>query len=447
MNFEKEYGKKLVAAAEAVKVVESGDVVDYGYFNGKPVACDQALAARAGELRDVHIYAAVTLPPVPATSQLPGSFVYHDFQYSKLTRLLSLANPEIYYVPVLYHLAPTQLRRGLGGRRKAAFLQVCPMDKNGWFNLGPQNSETKAKTAANEFVIVEVNRNLPVCLGGASEALHISQVDYIVEGHCDQTPYDAPAAAPSEADKKIAALVMEHIKDGSVIQLGIGGLPNAVGRMIAASDLKNLGGHTEMLADAYVDMIESGRMNGSRKSFDRDRVAYTFALGGKRLYEFMDNNPAAASYPVEYTNDPRIIARHDNFVSINNALQVDLYSQVNAESMGAQQISGNGGMWDFVLGAQWSEGGKSFICLSSTFTDKEGCLHSRIVPTFSPGTITTIPRQMVDYLVTDQGMAHMPGLPTWARAEAVIGLAHPDFRDGLVKEAEKQGIWRRSNKK
>jgi butyryl-CoA:acetate CoA-transferase len=447
VNYAKEYQKKLVSAAEAVKVVESGDVVDYGYFNGKPVVCDQALAARAEELKDVQIYAAVSIPPAPATAQLPGSFIYHDFQYSKLTRLLSLANPDIYYVPVLYHFAPTQLRRGLGGRRKVGIQQVCPMDEHGWFNLGPQNSESKAKLSANEIVILEVNKNLPVCLGGASESVHISQVDYVVEGHSDETPFGAPPAAPSEADKKIASLLMEHIHDGSCVQLGIGGMPNAVGQMIAESDLKNLGGHTEMFVDAYVDMVESGRMNGSKKQFDRDRVAYTFALGSKRLYDFLHNNPAAASYPVEYTNDPRIIAGLDNFVSINNALQVDLYSQVNAESMGFQQISGNGGMWDFVLGAQWSEGGKSFICLSSTFTDKEGKTHSRIVPTFSPGSITTIPRQMVDYLVTDQGVAHMPGLPTWARAEAVIGLAHPDFREDLIKAAEQQGIWRQSNKK
>ena len=272
-------------------------------------------------------------------------------------------------------------------------------------------------------------------------------MDCIVEAPGDLGCYNAPAVEPKEDEKIIAANLLEKIKDGSVIQLGIGGLPNAVGKLIAASDLKDLGGHTEMFVEAYVDMIESGRMNGARKEIDRNRVAYTFAIGSKRVYDFVDNNSAAASYPVIYTNDPRVICRLDNFVSINNAVQVDLYTQVNAESNGYYQISGNGGMWDFVLGAQWSKNGQSFICLTSTFTNSQGETISRIVPTFAPGSIATIPRQMVDYIVTEQGMVRFPGLSTWERAEGIIGLAHPDFRDDLIKAAEKQGIWKRSNRK
>lgn len=176
------------------------------------------------------------------------------------------------------------------------------------------------------------------------------------------------------------------------------------------------------------------------------RVAYTFALGSTRMYDFMHNNPACTSYPVDYTNDPRVICQLDNFISINNAVQVDLYTQVNAESDGFKQISGNGGMWDFVLGSQWSKGGKSFICLMSTYTDKDGQLRSRIVPTFSPGSIATIPRQMVDYIVTEYGVAQMKGKPTWMRAEMIIDLAHPNFRDDLIKQAGKMDIWRRTNK-
>lgn len=447
MSYQKEYKKKLKSAEDAVEVVKSGDTIDYGFFNGKPAVCDQALAARADELENVSVISAVSLPPVPMTATKPESFTYSDLQYSKLTRLLTLENSNIFYTPVLYHLLPRLVRNGEGPDRNVGFYQVCPMDDKGWFNLGPQNSETLAKMEVNHKVIVEVNRNLPVCLGGAEEAVHISSVDYIVEAPEDQAPYEAPAAVPTDVDKKIAKLVMEQITDGSVIQLGIGGMPDAVGKMIAESDLKNLGGHTEMFVDAYVDMIEAGRMNGADKAFDRNRVAFTFAIGSRRMYDFMHNNPAVVSYPVTYTNDPRIISQHDNFISINNALQVDLYSQVNAESNGYFQISGNGGMWDFVLGSQWSKNGKSFICLASTYKDKEGNIQSRIVPTFKPGSITTIPRQMVDYIVTEYGMARMHGLATWQRAEAVIGLAHPDFRDELIKAAEAQGIWRMSNKK
>lgn len=447
MAYQAEYQSKLRTAAEAVKVIKSGDVVDYGFFNGKPVACDQALAARAGELQDVNIFTAVSLPPVPAVLMAPQAFTYNDLQYSQLTRMAAKQNPRVFYVPIVYHLAPRLLREGVGFKRNVGIFQVCPMDNHGWFNLGPQNSEARARMSAGEVVILEVNQNLPVCLGGAEESVHISQVDMVVEAPAEQRPFAAPPSQARPEEIQIAHHLMPFIQDGSCIQLGIGGLPDQVGRLIAQSDLKNLGGHTEMFCDAYVDMIQSGRMNGSRKDFDRGRVAYTFAIGGQRTYDFLHQNPACASYPVDYTNDPRVIARHDNMVSICNAVQVDLYSQVNAESNGPSQISGNGGMWDFVLGAQWSKGGKSFICLTSTHTDSQGIRRSRIVPTFAPGSITTIPRQMVDYIVTEHGAARMHGLPTWARAEALIGLAHPDYREDLISAAAKLGIWRQSNKR
>ncbi|MGC8724145.1 MAG: acetyl-CoA hydrolase/transferase family protein [Acidobacteriota bacterium] len=447
MALQQEYQRKLVSAQEAVKVVGSGDIVDYGFFNGKPVLCDQALAARGGELRDVQVYAAVTLPPVPEVAKNPMVFSYHDFQYSKLTRMIAAKNPRVFYNPIIYHHAPDMLRSGIGPSRRAGFYRVCPMDAHGYFNLGPQNSETRAKMERDEIVVLEVAPAMPVCPGGAGESVHLSEVDFVVEAPADHGAFPMPTEEATPAEKAIAEHLVRHITDGAVIQLGIGGLPNQVGKLIAESDLKDLGGHTEMFCDAYVDMIESGRLNGRRKSFDRGRVAYTFALGSQRMYEFLHQNPAAASYPVEYTNDPRVIARHPRFISIVSALEVDLFGQVNAESHGARQISGNGGMWDFVWGAQWSEGGKSFICLTSTFTDHSGQTHSRIVPSFAPGSIVTVPRQMVDYVVTEYGAARLNSLPTWMRAEALIGLAHPDFREELVREAARFGIWRQSNKR
>jgi acyl-CoA hydrolase len=470
MNYTQEYKKKLVSAEKAVKVVDSGDIVDYGFFNGKPVVLDAALAARAEELRDVSVYTAVTVPPVPEVINHPESFTYIDWHWSKLTRFLNAFVQPAYYCPILYHRGPFYLREILtqdpnenltrdyrsiyyddpnrkGTTKWVAMVQVAPMDEAGHFNLGPQNSETSAKIDAADIVIVEVNPNTPVCLGGNEESVHISRVDYIVEAPADQVLYDAPEPEPSDADIQIARNVMEYIYDGCCIQLGIGAMPNMVGKMIADSDLKDLGGHTEMFVDAFVDMIESGRMNGSKKSIDRYKCAHTFAIGSKRMYDFMHNNPALASYPVSYTNDPRIIGQIDDMVSINNAIQVDLFSQVNAECSGLGQVSGNGGMLDFILGAQWSKKGKSFICLASTHTDANGVTTSRITPQLPLGTIVTIPRQMVDYVVTEYGAVKLTACPTWMRAEKIISIAHPDFRDDLIKEAEKMKIWRRSNKK
>ena len=443
--FREEYKRKLVSADEAVKVVKSGDIVDYAYFNGKPVECDIALAKRKDELKDVSIYSAVTIPPVPEVAKAKGSFIYHDWQFSKVSRILQSFGL-CYYSPILYHQAPSLYRDKIAHYRSTVICRVCPMDEHGYFNLGPQNSETLAKIEMAGKVIVEVNKHMPVCLGGAEESVHISQVDYIVEAPDDQELPDLPGVEPNDIDKAVANHIMKYIKDGSCIQLGIGGMPGAVGKAIASSDLKDLGGHTEMFVDAYVDMMESGRMNCAAKEFDRFRVGYTFAIGSHRMYNYMNNNPACASYPVNYTNDPRVIARLSKFISINNAVQVDIYSQVNAESMGPVQISGNGGMWDFVLGAQWSQEGKSFICLSSTFKDSEGNIKSRIVPTFSPGSITTIPRQMVDFIVTEYGAVRLRSYPTWERAELLISIAHPDFQDELVKSAEEFKIWTKTNK-
>jgi len=463
MDFQKEYQKKLVPAGIAMKGIKSGDVVDYGFFNGKPVVCDTALAARAEELEDVTVYFAVTVPPLPEIAKYPDSFIYVDWQWSKLTRMIQKGVGPSFYSPILYHVAPDlydSFRDEASARsfyyndpersKKVKWytvIQVAPMDGYGYFNLGPQNSETYAKIQCADVVVVEVNRNMPVCLGGAEESVHISDVDFIVEAPENQTCYDMQSPEPTDVEKKIAENVMTQIRDGSCIQLGIGGIPNQIGKLIAQSDLKDLGGHTEMVVDAYVDMIESGRMNGKRKEIDRGRVAYTFAIGSHRLYNHMHDNPAYASYPVNYTNDPRTISRINNMVSICNAVQVDLFSQVNAESFKGTQISGNGGMWDFVLGSLWSEGGKSFLCLPSTMNDEKGRLRSRIIPALSIGSITTIPRQMVDYVVTEYGAVKLQGNPTWMRAEKLIEIAHPDFRDALIREADKFKIWRRSNRK
>ncbi|MDD3853895.1 MAG: acetyl-CoA hydrolase/transferase C-terminal domain-containing protein, partial [Syntrophomonadaceae bacterium] len=250
---------------------------------------------------------------------------------------------------------------------------------------------------------------------------------------------------PSDVEVKIAEHIIERLYDGNCIQLGIGGTPNAVGKMVAASDLTDLGVHTEMYVDAYLEMFKAGKITGAHKNIDRYKQVYSFAMGSQELYDYLDDNPGLASYSVDYTNSPIVIAQIDNFVSINACIEIDLFGQVCAESVGTRHISGTGGQLDFVEGAYKSKGGQSFICLPSTIEIK-GQVTSRIKPILSPGAIVTDPRTATHMIVTEYGIANMKGRSTWERAEALINIAHPKFRDRLVRDAEKMNIWRQSNK-
>jgi acyl-CoA hydrolase len=296
-----------------------------------------------------------------------------------------------------------------------------------------------------QTVILEVNENMPRCLGGFQESVHISQVDYVIESN--NVPITTlPVAKPNDIDKKIASYILERMYDGNCIQLGIGGIPNAVGKMVAQSDLKDLGVHTEMYADAYVEMYKAGKITGARKNIDKYKQVYAFAMGTKEMYDFIDDNPGLAACPIDYTNAPWIISQIDDMVSINAAIEMDLFGQVCSESIGTRHVSGTGGQLDFVEGAYKSKGGQSFICLPSTIEVK-GKKVSKIKPILTPGAIVTAPRSAVDMIVTEYGVAKLKGQNTWQRAEALINIAHPDFRDELVKEAETMHIWRKSNKK
>lgn len=443
MLYSEEYRKKLVSAETAVKVVRSGDWVDYGHFACAPTFLDAVLARRVNELSDVKIRA-LTFPGMAAVATADPNqehFVYNNWHFGGGDRMLhdkGLCS----YIPMLYHEAPT-----LYGLIESDVFMVktAPMDENGFFNFGPSNSISKHIADRAKTVIVEVNTNVPVCYGGMNEAIHISEVDWIVES--DNRPLvQTKEPVITEVDRSIAELIVQEIPDGACLQLGIGAMPNVVGKLIAGSDLRDLGVHTEMLVDSYVDMYEAGRVTNMRKQRDRGRMVYTFALGTQRLYDFIDHNARCASYSVDYTNNPEHIRTNDNMMAINNAVEVDLYGQVSSESSGTRQISGTGGQFDYIFGAFHSKGGKSFICLSSTKTGRDGKVRSRIRPVLEPGSIVTVPRTIVHYVVTEYGKAMLKGKSTWERTEALIAIAHPDFRDGLIEEAERMGIWRRSQR-
>lgn len=440
----RQYQEKLTAPEAAVQLVKSGDMIFYGEFLMFPEVLDKALARRVNELKQVQLrYTCLTrIPEVVKADPTREHFIFDDYHFGAPARKMhdkNLCN----YIPYTYHQLPSIIDKYVD--YDAALILVGPMDDKGFFNLGASNSTTLVSTRNSKKVVVEVNRSVPKCLGGNQESIHISQVDYIVEGNNSPLTVLKPAQ-PTDTDRQIAAHVMKELEDGCCVQLGIGGLPNVVGSLIADSDLKDLGVHTEMMVDAYMEMYEAGRITGARKNIDRFKMVYTFAMGSRKLYDFLDNNPMCASYPVDYTNDPHIIAQNDKVIAINNAIEVDLFSQVCSESAGTRNISGTGGQLDFTLGAYASREGKALICISSTFTDRDGKLQSRIKPVLTPGAIVTASRAVVHYIVTEYGIAQMKGKSTWQRAEALIDIAHPDFQDELIKAADEMNIWLRTNK-
>lgn len=446
MDYKKMYAEKLALAEAAAAVVKSGDWVDYGWTTGTPVAVDAALAKRMSELTNVNFRGGILMwvPEIFKIENPAEHLTWNSWHMSGIERK-AIAQGFSYYSPMRYSELPRYYRES-ASKPDVAIFQVAPMDEHGFFNFGPNASHMAACCETAKVIIVEVNKNMPVCLGGTEESVHISDVTMVVEGSNPPIAEMGGSSAASEVDEAVAKLIVDEIPNGACLQLGIGGMPNAVGSLIAKSDLKDLGVHTEMYVDAFVDIANAGKITGVHKSINKGRQVYAFGAGTKKLYDYLNQNCACMSAPVNYTNDVRTISALDNFMSINNAVDIDLFGQVNAESAGIKQISGAGGQLDFVLGAYLSKGGKSFICCSSTFSTKDGQLKSRILPTLNPGSIVTDTRANIHYLVTEYGKVNLKGLATWQKCEAIISVAHPQFRDELIKEAEKMNIWRRSNK-
>ena len=446
MDYQQMYQNKLTTAASAANVIQSGDWVDYGWCVNTPVAVDKEVAKRLPSLENVNFRGGILMwvPEIFQIEDPAAHMTWNSWHMGGIERK-AVAQGFSFYSPIRYSELP-RYYRDLSCPSRVAIFQVSPMDEHGYFSFGPSASHLAACCERAEVIIVEVNENMPRCLGGFENGIHISKVDMVVEGDNPPIGEMGGGAAATDVDQAVAKLIVEEIPDGACLQLGIGGMPNAVGTMIAESDLKDLGVHTEMDGDAFVDIAKAGKITGAKKNIDRYRQTYAFGAGTKKMYDYLNDNPECMSAPVDYTNDIRSISALDNFISINNTVDIDLYGQVNAESAGIKNISGAGGQLDFVLGAYLSKGGKSFICCSSTFTNKQGEKVSRIRPTLANGSIVTDTRANIHYFVTEYGKVNLKGLSTWQKAEAIISVAHPDFRDDLIKEAESMHIWRRSNK-
>jgi acyl-CoA hydrolase len=426
---------KTISAAEAAALVRPGDWLDYGV--SPPDLFDRALAARAHELRDVKVRTCLTLRPHAIVEADPEGerFQIFSWHFSAYDRKLHDAG-RTHYIPMNFGEAPDYYRRFIDPP-DVAVIKTCPMDEHGYFNFSISVAHTKALTERAKVLIVETSPQLPYVFGG-EESVHASEVDFVIEG-LDQPPPELTNPEPTEVDRKVAAMISAEIEDGACLQIGIGGMPNAVCASLRDAGCRDLGIHTEMMVDGMIDLIEEGIVTGARKTLNRFQSIFTFALGSQRLYRFIHRNPRAQSFPVDYTNLPSQIAQNERVVAINNTTQLDLQGQAASESDGHRHLTGTGGQLQFMRGAYASKGGKSFLCLSSVY-ERKGQRKSRIVSTLTPGNVVTTPRTDVMYVVTEYGMVNLKGKAVPERVKALIGIAHPDFRESLAREARELNL-------
>ena len=421
-----------IPAAEAAAFVTSGMWLDYGTGVGQPDAFDRALGARIHELTNLKIRHCLTMRPRAVHQADPEGRHVHSvsLHFSGCDRKEHDLG-RCSYLPVNLGEIPDYYRRFIPPV-DIVILKTCPVDEGGYFNMSAANLWHRAIVERAKMVIVETSRGLPYVYGDQT-GVHVSEVDYVIEGDDEPAP-ELTNPVPREVDVAVGKLIAGEIEDGDCLQIGIGAMPNAVCATLLESGARDLGVHTEMMTDGLVDLYEAGRVTGARKMLDVGKSVYTFALGSRRLYSVLDRNRDMHCAPVEYTNTVDVIRRNDRMVSINNTTQVDLQGQAASESDGHRHLSGTGGQLQFVRGAYASKGGRSFICLSSTY-DKRGERRSRIVLKLTPGNVVTTPRTDVMFVVTEYGLANLKGKSVPERAQALIGIAHPDFRERLEREA------------
>ncbi|MEM7303122.1 MAG: acetyl-CoA hydrolase/transferase C-terminal domain-containing protein [Pseudomonadota bacterium] len=421
-----------VSPQEAAKVVKSGDWIDYGVTLGQPDVFDTALAKRKLELKNVKFRSCITVKPRAVLEADPEGehffwFSWHFSGYDRKKHDEGIAH----YIPINLGEIPDYYRRFLEPV-DVAVLKVCPRDENGFYNFGGTNLWHPAVVESARTVIVEVTKGLPYVYGDNC-AVHESDVDFVVAGD-DLPAVELPDTPLTDVDKAIGNRIAAEIEDGACIQVGIGGMPNAACAALLNSDVKHLGLHSEMLTDAMVDLVNSGQVDGSKKTLNPGKHVYSFALGAKRLYDTIDHNADFHCCPADYTNMPHNIMKNERTVAINATTQIDLTGQAASESDGFRHISGTGGQLQFVRGAYAAPNGKSFICLSSVY-EKGDVRKSRIVPCLTPGNTVTTPRMDMMYVVTEHGMVNLKGKSVADRAKALISIAHPDFREELEREA------------
>ncbi len=430
-DFNQLYRSKLTTADELARRAQSGWVIGMDAGPAQTPAIISAIARRVREddLSGLKVHTLLDVYPYEfyADDSLAGKMTGCSW-FSSAGARKAVNGGYGDFIPSYYRDIPGLMA---GYEFDAYCVAVSPMDKHGYFSLGLTSSCCEALFDRSKRIFVEVNENMPRAV--ACMQLHVSQVDAIIENNIPLP--ELPKSALDETSIIIGNLIAEQIPDGACIQLGIGAIPDATG--MALKSKHDLGIHTEMFVDSMVELIECGAVNNSKKQIHRGKSVTTFAYGSKRIYDYIDDNPAIELLPVNYVNDPNVICKNDNMVSINAALEVDLWGQVCAESVGTKHMSGSGGQIDYVRGACQSKGGMSFIAFSSTA--KNGTI-SKIRPILTPGAVCTTSKNDVDCIVTEYGIAKLRGKSLGERAKQLIEIAHPDFRDELRFEAKKRGM-------
>ena len=427
MSWKEYYQKHRMSAAEAIQLVRSGNVVSIGHAVGEPTALFDALVANADQLHDVELLHMVLMGKGEyLTERMQGHFRHNSLFVGGAARG-AVEQGRADFTPCYFHLVPELLRTSL--QPDVAMIMVSPPDEEGNCSLGVSVDYTLAGALAAKTVIAQVNRHMPRCHGDCF--LHVTDLTAIVEH--DQPLIELQPAQIGPIEREIGRHCASLIHDGDCLQLGIGALPDAV--LMSLGDKNDLGLHTEMFSDGAVDLIRNGNINGRHKNLHTGKHVATFLMGTKRLYDFVNDNPSVYMAPVDYVNNPLVIGRNDNMVSINSCVQIDLTGQVCSESVGLRQISAVGGQVDFIRGAALSKGGRSIIAVGSTAA--HGRI-SKIVPVLDEGAAVTTNRMDVEYIVTEYGVADLKGKTLRERAQALIHIAHPDFRPQLMEAYEQR---------
>ncbi|MFN7958728.1 MAG: acetyl-CoA hydrolase/transferase C-terminal domain-containing protein [Holophagaceae bacterium] len=427
MDWQSIYRERLVPAEEAVRAIQSGDRVVVGHAAGAPQELLKAMVQQKNRLHHVEMVHMLCLGDGGYLDE--GMELHFRFNgiFVGANNRKAVEENRGDYTPCYFHEFPSLFRKQLPV--DVAMIQVTRPDADGFCSFGVSCDYTKPAANRAKLVIAEANDRMPYI--GGDNLIHVSKLHHIVE--TSNPILELPLPKIGETEKRLGEHCATLVEDGSTLQLGIGAIPDAV--LMFLKDKKDLGIHSEMFSDGLIDLVELGVVNGSRKSIHKGELVSTFLMGSQRLYDFVDHNPQVKLYPVDYVNHPTIIMQNSKMVSINSCIEVDLMGQVGSESIGLRQFSGVGGQVDFIRGASMAMGGKSIIAVPSTAA---GGKVSRIVPFLAQGAAVSTSRNDVDYIVTEYGIAHLKGRTLRQRAQSLIAIAHPSFRDGLNEEFDRR---------